>query len=202
MKKLNLLVNVVLVIAVGLLYYLHFAKKQPQAAAPGAAAPLPSTFKPTAAGAPTIAYLDLDSMNEKIMVIKNHRSKMEQEFAGIQSQWENGMRNLENQKNQFLSKSYTEAEAQKFSESLYQQQQQLDAKKQQATEALSKKNDSFLESIQKKLKEFLNEFNKDNKFTYVFSSGTGLDYMVYKNESLNITNDVINGLNIKLKATP
>lgn len=200
MKNLNLYINVVLIMAVGILYYLHFSKKQPQAAAPNA--PLPSTFKPGAAGAPTIAYLDLDSMNEKIVVIKNHRNKMEQEFAGIQTQWENGMRNLESQKNQFLSKAYTEAEAQKFSETLYQQQQQLDLKKQQATEALTKKNEAFLDSVQKELKSFLNEYNKDNKFTYVFSSGTGLDYMVYKNESLNITNDVINGLNTKLKETP
>jgi len=195
MKNLNLILNGVLLIAVAFLYYLHFGKKQPQASTQAANAPLPSTFKPAAAGAPTIAYLDLDTMNEKITVIKAHRVQMEKEFAAIQSTWENGMRNLENQKNQFLSKAYTEAEAQKFSETLYQQQQQLDAKKQQSTEALSKKNETFLESIQQKLKAFLQEYNKDNKFTYVFSSGTGLDYMVYKNESLNITNDVINGMN-------
>jgi hypothetical protein len=35
---------------------------------------------------------------------------------------------------------------------------------------------------------------------YIITTGTGLDYMVYKDSTLNITNDVIKGMNEKMKA--
>lgn len=54
-----------------------------------------------------------------------------------------------------------------------------------------------MEDIQKKLKDFLSEYNKDKKYMYIFTTGTGLDYMVFKDSSLNITRDVIKGMNEK-----
>ena len=54
--------------------------------------------------------------------------------------------------------------------------------------------------IQLKLKDFLAEFNQDNQYTYIFTTGNGLDYMVYKNEAYNITNEVIEGMNEKMKS--
>ena len=35
---------------------------------------------------------------------------------------------------------------------------------------------------------------------YIFTTGTGMDYMVYKDSSMNITDDVIEGMNEKMKA--
>ena len=52
-----------------------------------------------------------------------------------------------------------------------------------------------MDDIQQKLKDFLEEYNKDKRFTYIFSCGNGLDYMVYKDSSYNITPDVIAGIN-------
>lgn len=57
-----------------------------------------------------------------------------------------------------------------------------------------------MEGIQTKLKDFLSEYNKDKKYMYIFTTGTGLDYMVFKDSSLNITNDVIKGMNAKMNA--
>ena len=56
-----------------------------------------------------------------------------------------------------------------------------------------------MDDIQKKLKEFLTDYNKDKKYMYILTTGTGLDYMVYKDSSLNITNDVIRGMNEKMR---
>jgi outer membrane protein len=57
-----------------------------------------------------------------------------------------------------------------------------------------------MEGIQKNLRDFLNDYNKDKKYMYIFTTGTGLDYMVFKDSTLNITNDVIRGMNAKMKA--
>jgi outer membrane protein len=59
-----------------------------------------------------------------------------------------------------------------------------------------------MEGIQKKLKEFLTEYNKDKKYMYIFTTGSGLDYMVFKDSTLNITRDVIKGMNEKMKSAP
>ena len=91
--------------------------------------------------------------------------------------------------------------AQEFQGQLLQEQQQIDEKKQNLSQRLSEKSYKFMDDIQKKLKDFLTEYNSQRNFTYIFTTGTGLDYMVYKDSSLNITADVIAGMNEKMAAT-
>ena len=57
-----------------------------------------------------------------------------------------------------------------------------------------------MEDIQTKLKDYLAEYNQEKNFQYIFTTGNGLDYMVYKDSSLNITGEVIEGMNEKLKS--
>ena len=59
-----------------------------------------------------------------------------------------------------------------------------------------------MEDMQSKLKEFMNEYNKEKKYTYIFATGTGLDYFFYKDSTLNITSDIVKGLNKKMKELP
>lgn len=56
-----------------------------------------------------------------------------------------------------------------------------------------------MDDIQKKLKDFLIDYNKEKKYLYILTTGTGLDYMVYKDSTLNITDEVVQGMNEKLK---
>ncbi|MBK8496337.1 MAG: OmpH family outer membrane protein [Chitinophagaceae bacterium] len=102
----------------------------------------------------------------------------------------------------FLKKgpAITEEEAQDFQGKLIDQQQKIDSRKQEQSQRLNEKSFNIMEGIQKKLKEFLTEYNKDKKYMYIFTTGSGLDYMVYKDSTLNITRDVIRGMNEKMKA--
>ncbi len=145
----------------------------------------------------TIAFVELDSLNEKIGFIKDRRKELEIEQKGIETDWQNGYRGLENRKNVFLKRgnSITQQEAEKFQGELLQQQQQVDEKKRNLTQKLSEKSYKFMDDIQKKLKDFLNEYNKTKNYQYILTTGTGLDYMLYKDSSFNITKDVIKGMN-------
>jgi hypothetical protein len=58
-----------------------------------------------------------------------------------------------------------------------------------------------MEDIQKKLKDFLSVYNKYKKYMFIFTTCTGLDYLVFKDSSLNITYDVFKGMNEKMKAS-
>ena len=92
----------------------------------------------------------------------------------------------------------TQEEAQQFQGQLLQEQQQIDGRKQSLSQNLNEKSYKFMDDIQKKLKDFLEEYNKEKNFMYIFTTGTGLDYMVYKDSSMNITDDVVEGMNKKM----
>ena len=200
MKNLSVVLNVVLVAAVGYLYYYDFSGKKTEAVA----AKLGSNYMAMDSNGhrPPLAYVELDSLNEKITFIKERRRELEAEMKAIEQEQENGYRGLQAQKDNFLKKgaAITEQEAQAFQGKLIDQQQQIDNKKQTQSQKLNEKSFNIMEDIQKKLKEFLTDYNKDKKYMYIFTTGTGIDYMVFKDTSLNITNDVIKGMNAKIKA--
>jgi len=199
MKNASLLLNAILILAVGFLYYKVFNDKK-TTPAPAHTAKNVSPSENTSR--PPIAYVELDSLNENITYIKSKRKELEAEQKAIENDWENGYRGLEAKKNNFIKakgNNITQEEAEKFQNELLQQQQQIDMKKQNATQRLSQKSLSFMEDIQKHLKDYLNDYNKDKNYMYILTTGTGLDYMVYKDSSLNITKEVVEGLNEKLK---
>ena len=201
MKNLSLALNGLLLVAVAVLYYLHFSGKK--VTTPNHV--MAATAKPviTGNGQVAIAYVELDSLNENITYIRTKRKELEAEQRAIESEWENGYRGLEAKKDNFLKKgnAITQEMAQEFQGQLLQEQQQIDEKKQNLSQRLSEKSYKFMDDIQKKLKDFLTEYNSQRNFTYIFTTGTGLDYMVYKDSSLNITADVIAGMNEKMAAT-
>ncbi|MEO6254003.1 MAG: OmpH family outer membrane protein [Ferruginibacter sp.] len=199
MKNLSVVLNVILVVAVGFLYYYDFSGKRTEAVA----AKLNNNYMSSDSDThrPPLAYVELDSLNENITFIKDKRRELEAEMKKIEQEQEDGYRGLQSQKNEFLKKgaAITEQEAQVFQGKLIDQQQKIDARKQELSQKLNERSFSIMEDIQKKLKDFLTAYNKDKKYMYIFTTGTGLDYMVFKDTSLNITNDVIKGMNAKMK---
>ena len=200
MKNLSLVLNIVLLLAVGYLYYYNFSGKKNK----DVEAKLSSNFMATDSNGyrPPLAYVELDSLNEKITFIKDKRKELEAAMKVIEQEQEAGYRNLQAQKDNFLKKgaAITQEEAEIFQSKLIDQQQKIDRTKQEQSQALNEKSFGIMEGIQKKLKNFLTDYNKDKKYMYIFTTGTGLDYMVFKDTTLNITNDVIKGMNAKMKA--
>jgi outer membrane protein len=198
-KNLSLILNIVLLAAVGYLYYYNFSGKRGGKFIGKGDGVVGQ--KDSLCMKPSIAYVELDSLNDNITFIREKRKQIEAEQKAIESDWESGYKSLEAQKNTFLKKgaAITQDEAEKFQTQLYSQQQQIDANKQNRTQKLSSTSFDFMEKIQKKLKKFLAEYNSDKKYMYILTTGTGLDYLVYKDASLNITADVIKGMNEELK---
>jgi len=197
MKKIAIILNIVLFLAVAFLYYLQYSDKKTSEVKS-----VSSALINAKSNKPLIAYVDLDTLNEKIAFIKNNRKALVDEQKAIEVEWENGYRGLETKKNNFLKKgsSITQEQAEDFQSRLLEEQQTIDAKKQSSVQQLNQKSYKFMEEIQKKLKQFLEEYNQNKVFSYILTIGNGLDYMVYKDTSFNITNDVIEGMNKKLNA--
>lgn len=198
MKHFSTILNVILLAAVAFLYYYVFTGKKSDTPA---VKTLVGSNSVSQAGNAPIAYVEQDSLHEKIVFIKERRKELEGEQKAIETQWQNGMRGLEAEKNEFIRKgdAITQQMAEEFQAKLYQKQQKIEDTKQEQIQRLSQKSYNYMEDIQKKLRDFLQEYNKEKKYLYIFSAGTGLDYMAYKDSSLNITNDVIEGMNSRYK---
>ena len=193
MKQFSTILNIVLLAAVGALYYLHFSgdkKENPKKAEA-------NKHVDSCLGGPVIAYVDLDSLNNNVDYIKQQKKQLEQEQSSIASEYESAYRDMEADKNNFLKKgeAITQKDAEEFQIKLQQRQQQVEANRQMKGQKLAEKSAKAMEDMQSKLKSFLNEYNKDKRYTYILATGTGLDYLFYKDSARNITADVVKGLN-------
>lgn len=199
MKHISIVLNVFLLLALAVLYYLHFAGRECQEGKK--VIRRAAVIKDSASGGISIAYIEMDSLFDRIPYIKNQKKDLEQEQRSIESEWEAGYRGLEARKNDFLKKgsSITEQMAQEFQGQLLDQKDKIDIQKDARLQKLSEKQYRFMEDFQSKLKRFLREYNEQKQFAYIFSSGTGLDYLAYKDPACDITDDVVAGMNELLK---
>jgi outer membrane protein len=199
MKQFSLVVNIVLIVAVGILYYLHFSVSKKVSVNEKSSThnvPDTSTGKKI-----VMAYVELDSLNNNVSFIKKRKVELEAEQRTIANEYENSYRELTILRDNFLKKgnSITQQEAEAFQEKLGLRQQEIEQVKQQKTQRLAEKGARVLEDMQTKLKDFMNEYNVEKKYTLIFTTGTGLDYLLYKDSTLNITSDIVKGLNGKMK---
>lgn len=197
MKNLSLILNAILIAAVGFLFFKVYSGDKSKTQVKVA----DKSANSTSAAKPMIAYVELDSLNEHIVYIKQKRQNLEAEQKAIENEWTSAMKGLEAQRDNFIKRgnSITQEEAEKFQAQLIQQQQAIEGRKQSSAQKLSEKSYKMMEDIQKNLKDYLSEYNKTKGYTYILTTGTGLDYMIFKDSTLDITADVIAGMNGRLK---
>ncbi len=201
MKQLSLVLNIVSIVAIGVLYYIHFTPDKKIHKKMGT---VNYHSKDTTRGRKiVVAYVELDSLNNNVTFIKQRKKELEAEQKLILSEYENAYRALTAERDNFLKKgnAITQQEAEAFQEKLGQKQQEVEQAKQTKGQKLAEKGARIMEDMQGKLKDFMSEYNKEGKYTYILATGTGLDYLFYKDSTLNITSEIIKGLNQKMKET-
>ncbi len=201
MKQLSTILSLLLLPAVGFLYYLHFKPANTQAAS------LKNSFQATfAAPVPAspngvIAYVDLDSIQHNVKFISAQKKELEAEQQSMAAEYQNAYVQMENDKNNFKKKgdAVTREEYEQFVLNLQQREQQIEINRQEKTKKLADKSARMMENMQSRLKDFLNEYNKDGRYTYILATGTGLEYIFYKDSTRNITREIVKGLNESVK---
>jgi outer membrane protein len=199
MKQFSILLNVLLLLAVGFLYYIHFSHSSNSSSSAGS---LNYKFHDSSnCDRISVAYVELDSLNNNVNFIKQRKKELDAEQRVIMNEYENAYRSMTQLRDDFIKrgKSITQQEAEAFQEKLGIQQQQIEQVKQQKSQQLAEKGARVMGDMQGKLKDFMNEYNKNKKFTMIFTTGTGLDYFLYKDVSLDITSEIVKGLNEKMK---
>ena len=191
MKKLSLILNIVLFVAVGVLFYLHFAGKPVEAKVEAALQQSPKSKA-------VIAYINSDSLlsnyefsKEVQEKLKNLEAKYEAEFAnrakGLEKEFANFQQTAGSMSiNQARAK---EEELMRKRDNLMQYQENLG---QRLMQEQAKYNEELYENVSKYLKEFGQKENLEVVLTYTKGSG-----VLYASDSLDITKAVIAGLNEK-----
>ena len=149
-----------------------------------------------------IAYVDADSVNEHYQFCKDYKEILEKKSQTAQ--------NTLNQKGLALQKAVadfqnklqqgelTREQAESQQTSLQKRNEQLQQLEQSLTAEFAKEQDKFNEALHDSVNNILTAYNKTHKFTYILSK-IG-DNILLADESLNITEDVIKGLNKRYKS--
>jgi outer membrane protein len=157
-----------------------------------------NTGAPAATG-PRIAYVDLDSVEAHYEYFKEKKSELEKRQQAIDNELKANLRALQNEAADFQRRAnnnqLTQSEGEAAQRTLMEKQQQLEAKRQNLSQQYMEQEAKFNEDLQKRLDEFLKTFNADKKYAFIFSYRSGASNILYKDESLDITAPVIDGLN-------
>jgi outer membrane protein len=192
MKHLSLVLNVVLLIAVGVLYYVHFV---PQSSADPASA---TSFD---IGELKVAYINTDSVMEKydylkarVEVLEAKKNKVEQDYLNraesLQKEIQAYQRNINNM---------TVGQVRAVEEDLGKKQQNLQLYEQSATQELMNDQARLNKELYDRITAFLRKYGKEKGLHIVLKLDTSSD-VLYGVEALDITADVVAGLNAEYAA--
>lgn len=196
MKNLSLTLNVVLLIAVGVLYYLHFKDGSGQPEAESHVESMP----PVQIAPGGIYFLNSDSLLDNYEYYKKKKAEIEKRQDRIRTELKSEGDRLERDVESYQQQApgMMPDQRQKTEESLMMRQQQLMQKKDQLLSQLEEEQSRYSDSLFYRLSAFLKAYNKDKGVHYVlgYQRGGGI---LYANDSLNITRAVIEGLNKEFK---
>ncbi len=194
MKQLFIALNIVLLVLVGILFYLHFDSRN-KLQKPAAS----TTNKVPSATETRIAYFEMDSIQasyeyfkDVLSELKTKENTMNNELAGLEKVYQ---QKVSAWQQKGPSMSQTEANAAQRENSQMQQNYQM--RKQTLEEGYTRQSLEYKKNIKQKIEEFLLDYNKDKKYTYILSYEPELIY--YRDTAMNITKDLISGLNATYK---
>ncbi len=186
MKNLSLILNALLIIAVGYLYIQEFTDDDD--------ATEPSELTSISSG--RLAYVNSDSLlahynyyEEVANALQEKRQSMEAEFTqraqALQKQFDDYQRT-------YLNMTVPQARA--VEEDLMNKRQELGAYQENITQQLMQEEAAITTNLYEKVSTYLKKYGDDKglEIVFTYAPGSGL---LYANDALDITNDVIAALN-------
>jgi len=191
MKNFTLGLNVVLVVAVGVLFYLHFKTDKKAVSAQPKSDSTGSSFR--------IAYFEMDSLQNNYEYYKQIVKEL-----GVSEQQKRS--ELMSKRNEYAAKvkeyqqkgqTMTQAEVANANQVVGQLEKEYQELEQAKGQEMQEEKMKKLQDIQKKIQDYLKDYNKDKGYSFIFMNSPDLIY--YKDTVYNITNDLLKGLNEQYK---
>lgn len=192
MKSGMLVLNIVLLVLVGLLFYWHFSAGktvlvQNQSTPSNNNNNNPNQFR--------IAYFEMDSVSKSFAMVKDVKSelskeedKMNSSLTRLQKLYNDKLAQYQGQASQM-----NQVQSEQANRDMLQLQESIRGQKQDMDQKYQDFYMRKMQDVKSRIEEFLKEYNKTKGYSYIFSNEPGFIY--YRDTMYNITSDLIKGLN-------
>ncbi|MEW6468560.1 MAG: OmpH family outer membrane protein [Bacteroidota bacterium] len=200
MNRLSFLLNIVLLVAVIILYYLHFSAPDVQSRSQAEVIDsLAKSINTTQEQRKSeIVYVNSDSLFEKYEYYKKVKQSTEQKLSGFEALYNQRQKSLAQDYNDYIDKAgaglYTkekslqiEADLKKRNEELANMEKQYPVLQDQVAKELA--------DVQNRLYLFFKAFSKANNYSCILTFNTRGEGALGINDQLDVTNEVIAALN-------
>lgn len=192
MKYLSVILNVVLVLAVGILYFMHFNQNS-DIPAEIAEEPQSSEFK--------VAYINTDSVLTNYSYSSKLRDQLQAKSQQMEKDYQNRVQGLQKEFNDYQQNmgNLTIGQAKALEENLVQKQQNLQLYQQRLSQDLLSQEAEMNKDLYERVTGFLSRYGSDHDLHLVVQYNQGSD-VLFASDAMDITNVVIDGLNTEYDA--
>ena len=198
MKKTGAITNIILMIAIAILFFLHFdsekqgLKREEQVKVNKEEVTIVDPSESLVSGTKGMYFIDQDSLYQKSTVLKKLIQKNQTKIVGLETQYQKAMNDFQVYDNQMATKVQT---ANAFERSQLENEYKrkaydLSLLEQDTQKKLLNIQTTFTQSLKSTIIAGINKLNSEGKFTYVLMSSSTIDIVLPIDESLNITNQV------------
>ncbi len=193
MKKANLILNIVLILAVAALFVLHFtgAGKPVHSAAPGS--------ESVTASKGDIVYINLDTLVNQYDMYNDLRSELQGKLTAIENDINKQGRALENDIKSFQEKMQkgllTRSQAESMNNDLAQRDQDLRNLTQQKQMEMAEEENVMYNKVMDAITSYIETYNKDKQYALILTTTAATTTVINGDSGLNITDEIISGLN-------
>ena len=187
MKNLSLILNVVLLIAVGALYFMHFSENPDKEQ---------ETPEEKTSVEYTVAYINSDTVLQNYDYFKKIQKDLQDKQAKFEADVQNRAQGLQREVSDYQQNAgnLTINQAKALEESLMQKQQNLQLYQQRLAQDLMTEENKVNQELYKRITEFLKDYGQKNDLQMVVKFNQGSD-VLFATDGMDITRDVISGLN-------
>ncbi len=188
MKNISLIINIVMAIAVAVLYYLHFAGRPSGVLNPGGTSGHTGDLK--------LAYINSDSVLKYYDYFKVSREKLEAKGKQMDTDFRNRAQGLQREINSYQNTvaNLTIGQARALEEDLTKKQQNLRVYQESLAQELSIEEAKLNQELYQKITTYLKDYGTQNGIQIVFKFDPSSD-LLFVGDSLDITKEIISGLN-------
>ncbi len=145
-----------------------------------------------------IAYVEIDSLLNNYNLCKDLNETMIKKQENVEVTLKEKMKDLDNEVRDFERKYqnnvFTPERAQQEQNRLIKKRQDLEALHQRLMGELQQENDKNSIRLRDSINAYLKEYNKDRKYSLIINNA-GFNNLLHVDPALNITQEVIDGLN-------
>jgi outer membrane protein len=193
MKDLSLILNAVLLVAVGVLFYLHFSGSRPSSGGSGT----------TISGVPgdlKIAYINSDSILQNYDYLKANRVTLEEKTKKIEQEYRNRAQGLQNEITAYQRNvsNMTLGQVKAVEEDLGKKQQNLQLYQQSLSQQLMEEEAKLTKELYDRITAYLKKYGSEKGLQFVLKVDNTSD-VLFAGDALDISKDVLTGLNSEYK---